>query len=66
MSEHVGYIRDLIKSDIFRQCAELEVTADHLERCEKLLSAYYASHSDPKFGPCECEACGEYRKARTE
>ena len=70
MSEHVERLRtiaDHLDKTLQNMSAlGVDKAADHLERCEKLLARYYASHNDPKFGPCDCDACVEYRKVRVE
>ena len=67
MSEYVDKLRETLKYVTgWANHDAIKQAADHLEACEKLLAAYYASHSDPKFGPCDCEACLGYRKARGE
>lgn len=65
MSEHVKKLR-CVGEPCSTDEMVAEFAADHLERCEKLLARYYASHNDPKFGPCDCDACVEYRKVRVE
>ena len=65
MSEHVKKLR-CVGEPCSTDEMVAEFAADHLEACEKLLAAYYADHNTGKFGPCECESCGEYRKAIVE
>ena len=54
---------DVLASAARDEAADWRAMRKAWEARDKLLTVYYVSHND-KFGPCECGACAEYRKAR--